>query len=82
MLRKRANNSYTIQPFQLGADQNEVNLLYINFRADNLAAAKAQAAVYARDGSFLEDIHGLKLMRNIAEIWRWSKGDPIQSAEE
>jgi hypothetical protein len=82
MARKRADNSYTIQPFQLGTDQNETDILYINFCADNLAAAKAQAAVYARNGSFLENIHGLKLLRSSAEVWRWSKGDPIQSAEE
>jgi len=29
--------------------------------------------VYATDKAFLGDIHDLKLLRNSAEVWRWSK---------
>jgi len=79
MALKRASNSYTIQPFQRGADQNEVDILYINFRADDLVAAKVQAMVYAADKAFLGDIHDLRLLRNRAEVWRWSNGDDPDS---
>jgi hypothetical protein len=83
MARKRANNNYTIQPFQLGSDQNEAGILYINFRAENFAAAKAQAMIYVANEAFVQGIHGIKLLRNSAEVWRWSKGDdPTKRAEE
>jgi hypothetical protein len=39
MPRKRTSKTYTIQPFQIGPDQREIDLLVINFRADNLAPA-------------------------------------------
>jgi hypothetical protein len=39
-----------------------------------LASAQAQAMIYVRNGAFVEDIHGLKLLRNSAEVWRWLKG--------
>jgi hypothetical protein len=75
MPRKRASKNYTIQPFQIGSDQTEIDLLSINFRADNLAAVQAQTMIYASNDAFVEDIHSLKLMRNNAEVWRWLKGD-------
>jgi hypothetical protein len=30
--------------------------------------------IYATNAALVEDIHGLKLMRNGAEVWRWVKG--------
>jgi hypothetical protein len=72
---KRTSKNYTIQPFRIEPDQSEVDLLMINFRADNLASAEAQAMIYVRNGAFVEDIHGLKLLRNSVEVWRWLKGD-------
>jgi len=45
MALKRASNSYTIQPFQRGADQNEFDFLCIHFRADDLVAATVRAMV-------------------------------------
>jgi hypothetical protein len=83
MARKRTSKNYTIQPFQLGSDQREIDLLMINFRAENLASAQAQTMIYATNAAFVEDIHGLKLMRNGAEVWRWIKGEELgQKAKE
>jgi hypothetical protein len=45
----------------------------------DLVAAKVQAMVYATVKAFLRDIHDLKLLRNSAEVWRWSKGDDPDS---
>jgi hypothetical protein len=70
MARKRTSKSYTIQPFQIRSDQSEIDLLMINFRADNLTSAQAQAMINARNNAFMEDIHGLN---NNAEVWRWLK---------
>jgi hypothetical protein len=56
MVRKRTSKSYTIQPFLIGPDQSETDLLMINFRADNLASAQARAMIYVRNGAFVEDI--------------------------
>jgi hypothetical protein len=75
MARKRTSKNYTIQPFKVGLDQSEIDLLMINFCADNLASAQAEAMIYVRNGAFDEDIDGLKLLRNGAEVWRWLKGD-------
>ena len=77
MARRRTSGSYTIRPFQVGSDQSEIDLLTINFSADNLAAAQAQAMIYVSNGAFAEDIDGLKLLRNGAEVWRWRKGDEL-----
>jgi ActR/RegA family two-component response regulator len=74
MTRRRITKNYTIQPFQIGPDQREIDVLMINFQAENLSAAQARAMRYAMDDSFMNDIHGLKLIRNNAEIWRWQKG--------
>ena len=68
--------NYTIQPFQIGPDRSEIGLLTINFQAENLSSAQSRAMLYATDVSFMSDIHGLKLIRNNAEVWRWQKGDP------
>ena len=39
--------------------------------------------IYATNAAFVEDIHGLKLMRNGAEVWRWIKGEELgQKAKE
>jgi hypothetical protein len=27
--------------------------------------------IYAKNVAFMKDIHGLKLLRNGAEVWRW-----------
>jgi hypothetical protein len=43
MSRKRASKNYTIQLFRIGPDGVEIDLLAINFRAESLAAAQAQA---------------------------------------
>ena len=43
MSRKRASKNYTIQQFRIGPDGVEIDLLAINFRAESLAAAQAQA---------------------------------------
>jgi hypothetical protein len=75
MTRRRISKNYTIQPFKLGPDQSEIELLMINFQAENLSSAQARAMRYAMDDSFMRDIHGLKLLRNNAEVWRWSRGD-------
>lgn len=75
MARKRTSKSYTIQSFRIGLDRTEIDLLMINFRADNLASAQAQAMTYAKTAAFVEDIHGLKLLRNNAEVWRWLKAE-------
>jgi hypothetical protein len=74
MTRRRITKNYTIQPFQIRPDQSEIDLLMINFQAENLSSAQAHAMVYATDDSFMRDIHGLKLIRNNAEVWRWHKG--------
>jgi hypothetical protein len=76
MPRKRTN--YTIQPFQIGPDEREIDLLMINFRADNLASAQAQAMIYLRNDTFVKGIDGAKLLRNAAEVWRWRKGEEVQ----
>jgi hypothetical protein len=75
MARKRTSTSrsYTIQPFRIGADQTEIGILYLNFRADNLASAQDRALIYLKNQAFAEDIDGAKLLRNNAEVWRWSK---------
>jgi hypothetical protein len=70
----QASKSYTVQPFRIGPDQDEIGLLYLNFRAENLAAAQAQAMIVLRNEAFVRDIDGAKLLRNSAEVWRWSKG--------
>jgi hypothetical protein len=49
MAKNRTSRSYTVQPFRIGPDHNEVGLLYLNFRAENLAAAQAQAMIYLRN---------------------------------
>jgi hypothetical protein len=81
MTRRRITRNYTIQPFQIGPDQSEIDLLMINFQAENLSSAQARVMLYATDSSFMRDIDGLKLVRNNAEIWRWSKGDPSRKVE-
>jgi len=83
MARKPASRNYTIQPFRMGSDQREIDLLTINFRAEDIASARAQTMVYATNAAFVEDIHGLKLMRNSAEVWRWVKGEePAPKAKQ
>jgi hypothetical protein len=74
MAKNRTSRSYTVQPFRIGPDHNEVCLLYLNFRAENLAAAQAEAMIYLKNEAFVKDIDGAKLLRNSAEVWRWSKG--------
>jgi hypothetical protein len=74
MSRRRITKNYTIQAFQIGPDQSEIDLLMINFQAENLSTAQARAMSYAMDDSFMSDIHGVKLIRNNAESWRWQKG--------
>jgi len=81
MTRRRITKNYTIQPFQIGPDQSEIDLLMINFQAENMSSAQARAMSYAMDARFMSDIDGLKLIRNNAEVWRWSKGDSSQKAE-
>jgi hypothetical protein len=73
MARARTSTSYTVQPFRIGPDQHEISLLYLNFQAENLAAAQAQAMIYLKNEAFVRDIDGAKLLRNSAEVWRWSK---------
>ena len=73
MAPRRTSWNYTIEPFRIGPDQNEIGLLYLNFRAENLASAQAQAMLYLRNDAFVKDIDGVKLRRNAAEVWRWSK---------
>jgi hypothetical protein len=73
MAPRRTSQNYTIEPFRMGPDQNEIGLLYLNFRAENLASAQAQAMIYLRNDAFVKDIDGVKLLRNAAEVWRWSK---------
>ena len=73
MAPRRTSRNYTIEPFRMGPDQNEIGLLYLNFRAENLASAQAQAMIYLRNDAFVKDIDGVKLLRNAAEVWRWSK---------
>jgi hypothetical protein len=81
MTRRRITKNYTIQPFQIGPDQSEIDLLMINFQAENLSAAQARAMLYATDDNFMTDIDGLRLIRNNAEVWRWHKGDPSRKAD-
>jgi hypothetical protein len=73
MPRKRTSQSYTVQLFRIGPNQNEIGILYLNFRAENLASAQAQAMIHLSDAEFVKDIDGAKLLRNAAEVWRWSK---------
>jgi hypothetical protein len=73
MPRMRTSTNFTIQPFQIGPDQREIDILMINFRADNLASAQAHAMLYLKDDTFVRDIDGAKLLRNATEVWRWSK---------
>jgi hypothetical protein len=58
MARKRTSKNYTITPFRVDSDQSEIDLLIINFRADNLASAQAQAMIYARNDAFMKDVDG------------------------
>jgi hypothetical protein len=78
MPRKRTSKNYTIQPFQIGPDEHEIDLLTINFCADNRASAQAQAMIYLRNDTFVNGIDGAKLLRNAAEVWRWRKGEEVQ----
>jgi hypothetical protein len=73
MARKPTSKNYTIQPFRMGSDHREIDLLTINFLAEDLTSARAQTMIYATNAAFVEDIHGLKLTRNSAEVWRWVK---------
>ena len=73
MTQARTSKSYTVQPFRIGPDQDEIGLLYLNFRAENLAAAQAQAMIFLKNEAFVRDIDGAKLLRNSTEVWRWSK---------
>jgi hypothetical protein len=75
MARTCTSRNYAIQPFKIGSDQSEIELLKMNFRADNLAFAQAQAMIYLRNGAF--SIDGLKLLRNGAEVWRWLKREEL-----
>jgi hypothetical protein len=75
MARKRISKSYTIQPFRIGSDRSEIDLLMINFSAENLTSAQAQTMIYARNDAFMQDVDGLKLLRNSAEVWRWLKAE-------
>jgi hypothetical protein len=75
MARNSTSGSYTVQPFRIGPDRDEIGLLYLNFRAENLAEAQAQAMIYLQNDAFAKDIDGAKLLRNSAEVWRWSKGE-------
>jgi hypothetical protein len=52
MRHKRITKNYTIQPFQIGPDQSEIDLLMINFRAQNLASAQAHASPWPAPRSF------------------------------
>jgi hypothetical protein len=73
MVPRRTSRNYTIEPFRMGPNQSEIGLLYLNFRAENLASAQAQAMNYLRNDAFVKDIDGVKLLRNAAEVWRWSR---------
>jgi hypothetical protein len=73
MAPRRTSRNYTIEPFRIGPDQNEIGLLYLNFRAENLASAQVQAMIYLKNDAFVKDIDGAKLLRDAAEVWRWSK---------
>ncbi len=75
MPRKRSNTSYTLQALPAGLVVAETDALYINFRAESLVAAKAQAMIYLRNEAFLKGIRGVKLLRNNAEVWLWHKGE-------
>ena len=52
MAPTRMSRSYAIQPFKVGSDQSEIDLLTINFSADNLAAAQAQAMIHVSNGGY------------------------------
>jgi hypothetical protein len=52
-------------------------LSYINFSADNLASAIPHDMIHARNAEVVKDIHGLRLLRNDAEVWPdTGKGGP------
>jgi hypothetical protein len=72
MPRKRASKNCTIRPFQIGPDEREIDLLMINFRADNLASAQAQAMTYFRNDTFVKGIDGAKFVRN-AGVPGWKR---------
>jgi hypothetical protein len=59
MPRKRTSTSYRLKAF---SDGNETGDLHINFRADNLAAAQAEVAIYLRNDKFLEGILDVTLV--------------------
>lgn len=73
MPRDRTSKNYTIEPYRIGLDQQEIGIFYLNFRAENLASAQAQAMIYLRNDAFVKDIDGAKLLRDSAEVWRWTK---------
>jgi hypothetical protein len=73
MPRNRTSKNYTIEPYRIGLDQQEIGIFYLNFRAENLASAQAQAMIYLRNDAFVKDIDGAKLLRDSAEVWRWTK---------
>ena len=56
MPRKRSNTSYTLQALPADLVVAETDALYINFRAESLAAAIAQAMIYVRNEAFLKGI--------------------------
>ena len=76
MPRKRTSKNYAIQPFRIGPDRIEIDLLAINFRAENLAGAQERSMIYAENSEFMKAFDGLKLLRNNAEVWRWLKDSP------
>jgi hypothetical protein len=73
MPRNRTSKNYTIEPYRIGLDQQEIGIFYLNFRAENLASAQAQAMIYLRNDAFVKDIDGAKLLRDSAVVWRWTK---------
>ena len=73
MPRDRTSKNYTIEPYRIGLDQQEIGIFYLNFQAENLASAQAQAMIYLRNDAFVKDIDGAKLLRDSAEVWRWTK---------
>jgi hypothetical protein len=45
MARQPTGKNYTIQPFRMASDQREIDLLTINFLAEDLASARAQTMI-------------------------------------
>jgi hypothetical protein len=37
--------------------------------------------IHARNAEVMKDIHGLKLLRNNAEVWRWHKQERLKAIE-